>query len=350
MKLDASGLQFLGGDDARVLTCVEMGCRNHEIVPTALVISLSKLTSSKTTRALSNLHGMKLLSKDKSAYHGYKLTYMGYDYLALRALANQKVLARIGNKLGVGKESDIFYAEAVSGDLVVVKLHRLGRTSFRAVKNKRDYLRNRHTSCWMYMSRLAAETEYQFMKVLHIKGFPVPEPLGWSRHCVVMSLIEGYPLSQVSALEHPQKVYEALMELLVRLAECGLVHGDFNEFNIMVNENHEVTVIDFPQMISISHPNARDQFCHDVQCVRTYFLKKFRLDFNGDVSPDKLFQSVKRKDDLDVQMRASGWKGSLELEFSDEGEDLDEEEVLKNEESTAKTQTGHEDEMKENGG
>ena len=47
----------------------------------------------------------------------------------------------------------------------VLKLHRLGRVSFRAIKSKRDYLQKRKSASWMYMSRLAATKEYAFMKV-----------------------------------------------------------------------------------------------------------------------------------------------------------------------------------------
>ena len=46
-----------------------------------------------------------------------------------------------------------------------MKLHRLGRTSFRAVKSKRDYLRHRRSFNWLYLSRLAALKEFAFMKV-----------------------------------------------------------------------------------------------------------------------------------------------------------------------------------------
>ena len=48
------------------------------------------------------------------------------------------------------------------------------------------------------------------------------------------------------------------MNIIVRLAECGLIHCDFNEFNIMVSDEGVVTMIDFPQMISTSHPNAAE--------------------------------------------------------------------------------------------
>ena len=36
---------------------------------------------------------------------GYRLTFLGYDYLALKALTNRDVLYSIGNQIGVGKES-----------------------------------------------------------------------------------------------------------------------------------------------------------------------------------------------------------------------------------------------------
>lgn len=44
-------------------------------------------------------------------------------------------------------------------------LCRLGRISFRAIKDKRDYLGKRKSASWMYMSRLAAQKEWAFMKV-----------------------------------------------------------------------------------------------------------------------------------------------------------------------------------------
>lgn len=47
------------------------------------------------------------------------------------------------------------------------------------------------------------------------------------------------------------------MNLILKLANHGLIHGDFNEFNLMVDKNDHVTMIDFPQMMSTSHKNAR---------------------------------------------------------------------------------------------
>lgn len=71
-----------------------------------------------------------------------------------------------------------------------------------------------------------------------------------------MSLVKGVNMRQVSALRHPALVYDRLMAMIVRLAQCGLIHCDFNEFNLMINDDEELTLIDFPQMVSTSHRNA----------------------------------------------------------------------------------------------
>lgn len=47
------------------------------------------------------------------------------------------------------------------------------------------------------------------------------------------------------------------MDVIVRFAQAGLIHGDYNEFNILIKrEDGEPIVIDFPQMVSTSHENA----------------------------------------------------------------------------------------------
>ena len=60
----------------------------------------------------------------------------------------------------------------------------------------------------------------------------------------------------MNELTDPGSVYNECMEILVRLGNHGVIHGDFNEFNLMLDSDDKVTMIDFPQMISTSHPNA----------------------------------------------------------------------------------------------
>lgn len=51
------------------------------------------------------------------------------------------------------------------GKQLVLKLHRLGRTSFRKLREKRDYHKHRSKTSWLYLARLAAAKEFAFMKV-----------------------------------------------------------------------------------------------------------------------------------------------------------------------------------------
>lgn len=47
------------------------------------------------------------------------------------------------------------------------------------------------------------------------------------------------------------------MDIIVRFAHAGLIHGDYNEFNILIRrDTGDAVVIDFPQMVSTSHENA----------------------------------------------------------------------------------------------
>lgn len=62
---------------------------------------------------------------------------------------------------------------------------------------------------------------------------------------------------QVSDVASPGALYSTLMDIIVRFAHAGLIHGDYNEFNILIRrETGEPVVIDFPQMVSTSHMNA----------------------------------------------------------------------------------------------
>ncbi|XP_041889515.1 serine/threonine-protein kinase RIO2-like isoform X1 [Corvus kubaryi] len=205
------------------------------------------------------------------AVQGYRLSNAGYDYLALKTLSSRQVITSAGNQMGVGKESDICIVVNKEEQQFALKLHRLGRTSFLNLKNKRDYHKYRHKMSWLYLSRIAAMKEFAYVKALHDREFPVPKPIDYSRHAVVRELVDGYPL----CLEDPAVVYSELMDLIVKLAKHGLIHGDFNEFNLLLDNDDHATLIDFPQMMSASHASAEGYFDRDVNCIKEFFKKCF---------------------------------------------------------------------------
>jgi RIO kinase 2 len=311
-------------------------------------------------KCISNLAKIGLIAKVKNAkYDGYRLTYGGLDYLALHSHTKSSTVFSVGNQIGVGKESDIYVCASETGKQLVLKIHRLGRISFRTVKANRDYLRNRSSASWMYMSRLAALKEFEFMKALKREGFPVPDPIGQNRHTVIMSLIDAFPMRQISNVgEAASSLYAELLSLIVRLAQYGLIHGDFNEFNILVEEKHDEetqevtlipTIIDFPQMVSIDHANAEYYFDRDVACIKRFFSRRFGFtsDEPGPFFKESIKVVTKR---LDVEVSASGFSKKMAKELEvymkehgidgdagevEEREDGDEEQEHQSEEETS---------------
>lgn len=61
----------------------------------------------------------------------------------------------------------------------------------------------------------------------------------------------------MKSIDNPDVVYNELMQLVVRLGNAGLIHGDLNEFNLLISDDGRITLIDFPQMVSTSHMNAQ---------------------------------------------------------------------------------------------
>ncbi|KAJ9300676.1 hypothetical protein DTO271G3_1840 [Paecilomyces variotii] len=383
MKLDPKAMRYLSSEDFRVLAGVEAGSRNHEVVPTPLIVQLSGLRGgSGVHKSISTLAKVNLIARVKNAkYDGYRLTYGGLDYLALNTHQKNKSVYSVGNRVGVGKESDIIVVAHSSGEQRILKIHRLGRISFRTVKTNRDYLRNRSTGSWMYMSRLAAMKEFAFMKALRENGFPVPEPIAQNRHTIVMSLIDAFPLRQISKVPRPAELYSELMDMILQLARYGLIHGDFNEFNILIKEEEDPNakgkgreseevdesirlvpvIIDFPQMISVDHPNAEMYFDRDVNCIKRFFQRKFH--FTSDV-PGPFFADARKLlienpgKRLDVEVEASGFsrKMARELEayMKEVGVDgdagaprEDEDEERDDDEEDEEEQSGSDDENEE---
>ncbi|XP_065333948.1 serine/threonine-protein kinase RIO2 [Cloeon dipterum] len=327
-KLNVTMLRYLTKEDFRILTGVEMGMKNHELVPAALVASIANLRHGGAHKVMKELCKHKLLSYERGThYDGYRLTNQGYDYLALKTLSMRNVITSFGNQIGTGKESIIYVVGNEEQETLCLKIHRLGRICFRNLKEKRDYHQHRKAASWIYLSRISATKEFAYMKALYDRGFPVPKPFDFSRHCVIMELIDGTPLCQVSEVENVEELFDELMNLIVKLANHGVIHGDFNEFNIMLTSEGKPIIIDFPQMVSTSHTNAKMFFDRDVNCIRSFFKKRFA--YESSLHPT--FDDIDREDSLDVEVFASGFtkqmKKDLEVEMGIEEEDEEGEET-----------------------
>ncbi|CAH1956447.1 unnamed protein product [Acanthoscelides obtectus] len=348
-KLNVTVMRYLTPEDFRVLTAVEMGMKNHELVPGPMVASIANLQHGGVHKLLRELCKHRLLSYERGKkYDGYRLTNTGYDYLALHSLTKRNVVGSFGNQIGVGKESNIYIVADPEGEELCLKLHRLGRVCFRKVSEKRDYHKHRKSASWLYLSRISATKEFAYMKALHDRKFPVPKPMDFNRHCVVMELIKGTLLNHVMEVQSVEALYDELMNLIVRFADSGVIHGDFNEFNIILTEDEKPVIIDFPQMISTQHPNAEFFFNRDVNCIKDFFKKRFA--FESELFPK--FVDVERVDNLDAEVLCSGFtkqmskhiNKELGIENSSESDSDGDENEEKREESCVNTDKGHSEE------
>jgi len=274
----AAGLILeLQPEELRVLQAIELGMASYSFVPMEEILKFAGMPQREIEYRLGELDKKDLIYRQSGPYTGYIINYTGYDILALNALAKADVLNSLGRSIGVGKEADIFDAITDEGNRVAVKFHRLGRTSFRETRRKRDYIQRRGHAPWHYQSRLAAEKEFSVQSRAHERGVSTPSPIQQNRHVVVMGYIDGHNLNDVASLDDPEGFLDDIIENVVKCYRAGIVHADLSEYNIVVQKNGLVLLIDWPQAVPTDHVNAPDLLERDVGNVLRYFNRKFRV-------------------------------------------------------------------------
>jgi len=278
----AKAFRTLESRDFRVLTGVELAHGSYAFPPVGEIRKYANLPLDEVEFRLDLLAKKGLLRRipsSKIGYDGYSLNYSGYDCLALNALVKAGALDALGKPLGIGKEADV-YDGLSRKRRVTVKFHRIGRTSFRQTRRARGFVADRSHTTWIYQSRLAAEREFQTLRLVHRSGVSVPRPIAHNRHVVVMGLIRGLELNDVGTIDAPEIVLNNIL-LNVRKAyvNAHLIHADLSEFNVIVRRNGKVLFIDWPQSVRVSHPNATDILARDVTNILKFFQRKFGVKY-----------------------------------------------------------------------
>jgi len=266
-------------EDLRILRAIEIQMKRHEYVPEDLVHKPANLPPQEVAYRLPNLIKKGLVAGRRGAYTGYSLTTAGYDTLAINALVKANILEAFGTPLGVGKEADVYDALTPTGQQVAVKFHRLGRTSFKQTKRKRGYTAQyTYTPDWHHQSRIAAKKEYRALEILYPKGVAVPKPIRQNRHLLVMSMIEGAELYHYLELPNPKAVLnEILANIRKAYRDAHIIHGDLSPYNIILQPNQHILIIDWPQHVTTTNPNAQQLLKRDLQNVLRYFQRKHKL-------------------------------------------------------------------------
>jgi RIO kinase 2 len=266
----------LESEDFRILNIIEAAMSKREFVPTEQVRKYSKLPIDRVEFVLGKLNKLGLIYQTKGAYIGHTLNYVGYDCLAINTLVKASVIDSFGQALGVGKEADVYDALSPSGNRIAVKFHRLGRTSFRQTRRKRGYIREHST--WLFQSHLAAEKEFQTMKLVYENGVAVPEPIYQNRHVIAMGMIEGGELAKYKDVGNAEKVLrEILLNVKRTYVNAHVIHADLSEYNIILKPEGEILIIDWPQSVKTDHSNAKELLARDLKNVLMFFKRRFNI-------------------------------------------------------------------------
>lgn len=264
--------------EIRILNAIEIGMIKHQFVPIEELLNFTGFDSAELEYWLKELNYKELIYRQMEPFEGYILNYSGYDLLALNALVKSGVLEALGRPIGVGKEADVLEALTPERDLVAVKFHRLGRTSFRDTKRKRDYLADHQHTSWLYQSRQAAEEEFRALEITYKAGVDVPKPIDHNRHAIVLEYIDGYELVEVDEIDDPEGFLDDILWNVKKAYDAGIIHTDLSEFNVLLTKDGEVRLIDWPQFIHREHPNSKDILKRDVRNIINFFKRKYYVD------------------------------------------------------------------------
>ena len=297
----ANLVRELPSEDIRVLKGIELGMRRYQFVPLEQVSFYARFPRDETQYRLDRLHKMGILQRSSElGYVGYQLISESYDVLALNALVQKDILAAVGDPIGRGKESDVYFGKLVTGEDVAIKIHRIGQNSFRKVRKLRSYIQKRRHISWLYVSRLSAESEYEALTKIQDLQIGTPRPIAQNRHMVVMSLINGEELHNLTQLESPTEILDEILRQVKLLFENGVIHCDLSEFNILLTPEEKILIIDFPQWEASDHPNAFSYLGRDLWNLLQFFKKNYNVVFDLDQQLDQFFGDA--RPDFDIAM------------------------------------------------
>ncbi len=188
--------------------------------------------------------------------------------------------------VSTGKEADVYRGTTRDDENVAVKIYRIETTRF---KKKKKYLVHDPRFEEVKSSRRGiikqwCKKEYRNLRDAREAGVRCPKPIKAINNVLVMEYIgkedgSPAPLLKDAKIEEPKKIIEKLKEYLDLLyEEAGLVHSDFSEFNILI-QNQEPVIIDMGQAVSKKHPKAEEFLQRDLKNLKKISnQRKFKQD------------------------------------------------------------------------
>ncbi|GAB4305474.1 MAG: RIO-type serine/threonine-protein kinase Rio1 [Promethearchaeota archaeon] len=202
----------------------------------------------------------------------------------LHSMLNRELLSEMVGTISAGKEANVYLARLASmsgyppGTPAAVKVYKIDTQTSKWMM---EYLRGdyRFRKQGHNISKIIFSwtlKEFRNLSRAHQAGVMVPQPIAVRNNVLVMQFIgeDEVPaprLKDVRVLEDPQDAFEQALGIVRNLYErCGLVHGDFSEFNVLYLHG-ELYAIDISQGVTTQHPKARFYLARDLKNLFNYF-------------------------------------------------------------------------------
>ena len=262
----------LNKSDFKILKVFASSLKTHQFLNLSTLSQYSNLNQRLVEHHLERLVKSGLVGKSNI---GFTLLVTGLDIYVLKILSNRNTITSIGPQIGIGKEAEIYLAHDSQEKDKILKMFRLGRSSFKQIKRKRDI--STSTSNWLLLNIQTAKREYDILNYLRQSSTSFPTPLYRSFHCIVMEPFYGSRLADAESLDDPQSVLEKIISNVKIAYQNGYINGDLNEYNIMVN-NDNIFILDWPQAIKVDTINANVVLLRDVTNILKFFSKKYKIE------------------------------------------------------------------------
>ncbi|MEM3403991.1 MAG: RIO1 family regulatory kinase/ATPase [Nitrososphaeria archaeon] len=273
-EVAANCLRRLEERDFRILYALEGALNSIQQAKVEYLEKSTRLHRDEVIFRLERLQKNKMISKGES---GYYLVSTGLDAIALKAFVKRGLISVFGGNVGVGKEADIFDVADDRGNSYVIKFYRLGRTSFREVKKKRQIIPAEESANWLKACVNAATKEMWAMRKVRAVGGVVPEAIARERHAILMQKIDGVLLNKVMVLDNPKLALKSILDTIkLAYVKAGIVNGDLSEYNIL-HDGERFYVIDWPQSVLVSSPDSGRLLIRDLRNVLRFFSKRFNV-------------------------------------------------------------------------
>lgn len=265
-------VSLLNKSDFKILKVFASSLKNRQFLNLPTLSQYSNLSQSLIEHHLQRLVKFGLISKSNI---GYTLLVTGLDIYVLKILSNRNIITAIGPQIGIGKEAEVYLAHDSLEQDKIIKMFRLGRSSFKQIKRKRDV--NTGTNSWLLLNIETAKKEYDILTYLKDSSISFPSPLYRSFHCIVMEPIYGSRLSDIENLDYPELVLEKIISNMTIAYRKGYINGDLNEYNILVNDDN-IFILDWPQAVRVDTTNADVVLTRDVNNIVKFFSRKFEIE------------------------------------------------------------------------